>query len=292
MKRILILFLVSITFSQVSNNVYLTTESMAMVGSNVAHIGSENSIFINPARLSEIKKIDFSAGGGNLYGLSWLPSYYFSINTPLPILGNVSIGFQQIKTQNGNTILSTEKALSIGYGIDLQRDDNSHLSIGLVGNSIHWDLGRSAGISGDGSDGINLGALSVVTMDFGVVASLREKYRCGVYIKNINSGSVGDGITRTVLPRRLNAGVTYLPISTLSTSIAMERLLGESEIQIKGGLEYSVNSVIDVMMGVQANPNRFGMGTKFKLFNQSITYGLLTHPVLPITHKFSLGLKL
>ncbi|MBT7378110.1 MAG: hypothetical protein HN820_08150 [Candidatus Marinimicrobia bacterium] len=71
----------------------------------------------------------------------------------------------------------------------------------------------------------------------------------------------------------------------------MERLLGDNDVQIKGGVQYSLNSMIDLMMGAQANPNRFGIGAKFKLIDQAISYGMLTHPVLPITHQLSLGLS-
>jgi hypothetical protein len=262
-----------------------------MVGSNVAGFGSSNSIFNNPGGLSDVEDIQLSTGGGNLYGFSWLPSYYFSVNAPIPALGNVSFGFQQLKTESGSTILSTEKTLSVGQGFNLQKDKNSQLSFGLVANYVQWDLGKSAGMNGDGTDGLDFGSLNTVTIDLGFIASLRNKYRCGVYIKNMNSGAIGTGMTRTVLPRRLNAGVTYLPISTLSTSISMERLLGDNDIQIKGGLQYSLNSMIYLMMGAQANPNRFGIGAKFKFINQTLTYGLLTHPVLPITHRLSLDLS-
>ena len=292
MKKITLLFLVSFIFSQVSDNAYLTTESSAMVGSNVAELGSSISIFNNPAGLSDVENIQLSTGGGNLYGFSWLPSYYFSVNAPIPGLGKVAVGFQQLKTQSGSATLSIEQTLSLGHGFNLQKDKNSQLSVGLVTNYIQWDLGESAGISGDGSDGLNLGTLNTITIDLGFIASLRNKYRCGVHIKNINSGAIGKGMTRTVLPRRLNAGITYSPISQLSTSISMERLLGNSDIQIKGGLRYSLNSMIDFMMGAQANPNRFGFGAKFKFINQTLTYGLLTHPVLPMTHQLSLGLSL
>jgi hypothetical protein len=292
MNKIIILLLASLVFTQVSDNAYVTTESLAMVGSNVAEFGSSNSIFNNPAGLSDLESIHLSAGGGNLYGFSWLPSYYFSMNAPIPVLGNISLGYQQLKTKTGSATLSTESSLSIGQGINLQKDKNSQLSFGVVANYTQWDLGKSAGMSGDGSDGLNLGTLNTVTIDLGFIATLRHKYRCGVYIKNINSGAIGRGMTRTVLPRRLNAGVTYLPISTLSTSISMERLLGDSDIQIKGGLQYSLNSMINLMIGAQANPNRFGIGAKFKFINQTVTYGLITHPVLPITHQLSLGLIL
>jgi len=292
MKNIILLLFASFIFTQVSDNAYLTTESSAMVGSNVAELGSSNSIFNNPAGLSEVDNIQLSTGGGNLYGFPWLPSYYFSVNTPIPVLGDISFGFQQLKTKNGSATLSTEQTLLVGYGFNLQKDKNSQLSFGVVANYIQWDLGKSAGESGDGTDGLNLGIINSVTIDLGFIASLRDKYRCGVYIKNINSGAIGTGMTRTVLPRRLNAGVTYLPISTLSTSISIERLLGDSDIQIKGGLQYSLNSIIDFMMGAQANSNRFGIGAKFKFIKQTFTYGLITHPVLPITHQLSLALSL
>jgi len=291
MKKITLLLFTSFIYTQVSDNAYLTTESSTMMGSNVAGFGSSNSIFNNPAGLSDVEDIQLSTGGGNLYGFSWLPSYYFSVNAPIPALGNVSFGFQQLKTESGSTILSTEKTLSVGQGFNLQKDKNSQLSFGLVANYVQWDLGKSAGMNGDGTDGLDFGSLNTVTIDLGFIASLRNKYRCGVYIKNMNSGAIGTGMTRTVLPRRLNAGVTYLPISTLSTSISMERLLGDNDIQIKGGLQYSLNSMIYLMMGAQANPNRFGIGAKFKFINQTLTYGLLTHPVLPITHRLSLDLS-
>ncbi len=290
MKKITLLLFTSFIYTQVSDNSYLTTESSAMVGSNVAGFGSSNSIFNNPAGLSDVENIQLSTGGGNLYGFSWLPSYYFSVNAPIPALGNVSFGFQQLKTESSSVTLSTEKTLSVGHGFNLQKDKNSQLSFGVVANYVQWDLGRSAGVNGDGTDGLDLGQLNTVTIDLGFIASLRHKYRCGVHIKNINSGAIGTGMTRTVLPRRLNAGVTYLPISTLSTSISMERLLGDNDMQIKGGLQYSLSSMIYLMMGAQANPNRFGIGAKFKFINQTLTYGLLTHPVLPITHQLSLGL--
>ena len=292
MKKIILLLLASLVFTQVSDNVYLTTESSAMVGSNVAEFGSCNSIFSNPAGLSDVENIQLSMGGGNLYGLSWLPTYYLSANVPIHTLGKVAFGFQQLKTEIGSTTLSTEQILSMGHGFNLQKDKNSQLSFGVVANYVQWDLGKSAGASGDGTDGLNLGLLNTFTIDVGFIASLRHKYRCGVYIKNINSGAIGTGMTRTVLPRRLNVGITYLPISELSTSISMERLLGDSDIQIKGGLQYSLNSMIDVMMGAQANPNRFGIGAKFKFINKTLTYGLITHPILPITHQLSLGLTL
>ena len=170
----------------------------------------------------------------------------------------------------------------------------SHLStlISKFWNFVWWDLGKSAGVSGDGSDGLELGSINSITVDFGVLASLREKYRFGVFLKNINSGALGKGITRQVLPRRINVGITYMPMTGLTTSIVSEHLLGRDDMQIKGAVKFTLNPHIKLYASAQSNPNRLGLGVTFASTNQSISYGLLTHPVLPITHQFNIGIIL
>ena len=81
-------------------------------------------------------------------------------------------------------------------------------------------------------------------------------------------------------------------MTQLSTSIVSEYLLGRDNMQIKGAVKYTLNPHIKIYAGAQSNPNRFGIGTTFIYNNTSISYGLLTHPVLPMTHQFSLGYKL
>ena len=131
-----------------------------------------------------------------------------------------------------------------------------------------------------------------ITIDIGALASLREKYRFGVFIKNVNSGALGKGITRQILPRRIDMGMTYNPIWNLSTSITAERLLGRDDLQVKGAIRYGLNLYLEICAGAQSNPNRFGIGVKLILKRQSLSYGLLTHPVLPITHQMNLDITL
>ena len=111
-------------------------------------------------------------------------------------------------------------------------------------------------------------------------------------MKNINSGALGKGITRQVLPRRINAGITYIPMTCLATSIVSEHLLGRDDMQIKGAVKYTLNPHIKIYAGAQSNPNRLGVGATLALNRQSVSYGLLTHPVLPITHQFNIGIAL
>ena len=302
MTKFLLLLLLSFPLAQtVSDYSYTHAEVSAMAGAVVSESGNNWSIFHNPAGITEVDGIHLSAGSGNLYGFKWLPTYNLSGITSLPVFGKISFALQQLETKYSGKTLSKEQTLSIAQGFDLQHDKNSHLSIGYTANFVQWDLGKSAGVSGDGTDGLELGSVNAVTVDFGVLASLREKYRFGVLLKNINSGALGKGITRQVLPRRINVGITYMPITGLATSIVSEHLLGRDDLEIKGAIRYNLNSYLEIYSGAQSNPNRFGLGFTIKLDrvtdaelgdNYTLSYGLLTHPVLPMTHQFNIGLSL
>ena len=301
MHKYLYFFILTVSFAQVSDYTYTGADASAMVGAVVAEKGNNWSIFHNPAGLTEIDGTHFSAGGGNLYGFKWLQAYHLNGISHFPGFGNMGFALQQLETKYDGAFLSMEQTISIAQGFDLQHDKNSRLSIGYTANLIQWDMGKSAGISGDGTDGLELGNINAVTVDFGVLASLREKYRFGVLLKNINSGALGRGMTRQVLPRRINAGITYIPLTELSTSIVSEHIFGRDDLQIKGAIRYNLNPLLTIYAGSQSNPNRFGMGIKLLLKkvneselgdNYTFSYGLLTHPVLSMTHQFSLGFKL
>jgi len=295
MYKALYLIIITISFGQISDQPYMGAEATALVGAIVSQKGGSESIFHNPAGMVGIDVMQFSAGGGNLYGFNWLATYH--LNGVLPISGMGMIGFavQNFETKYGNKVLSSEQTVSIAQGFNIQEDKNSHLAIGYTINFIQWDLGKSAGTSGDGSNGFELGNVNTFTIDFGIQASLREKYRFGALIKNINSGSLGKGMSRQILPRRINVGITYEPIPSLATSIVAERLLGREDLQIKGAIHYRVSPLFDLYSGAQSNPNRLGFGFKLSIGETdrfTFTYGLLTHPVLPLTQQASIGIEL
>ena len=301
MHQYLYFLLLATTFAQVSDYAYTGAEASAMAGAVVAEEGNNWSIFHNPAGLTEIDGSQFSTGGGKLYGYSWLSTYQLNGIIPIPAIGQIGFALQQLKTKYDGLVLSKEQTISMAQGFNLQKDKNSHLAIGYTANFIQWNLAKSAGISGDGSDGLDLGNVNAITVDLGVLASLRKKYRFGVSLKNINSGALGKGMTRQVLPRRINTGITYMPITGLSTSIVSEHLLGRDELQIKGAIRYNINSFLTIYSGAQSNPNRFGIGIRMLLNkvsesklgdNSSFSYGLLTHPILPMTHQFKFGISL
>ena len=65
---------------------------------------------------------------------------------------------------------------------------------------------ESAGVNGDGVGGLSSGETTVLGLDIGVHASLRDKISFGAFIKNINNPSIGKGSSSAPLPRRMDVG--------------------------------------------------------------------------------------
>ena len=96
--------------------------------------------------------------------------------------------------------------------------------------------------------------------DLGFLASLREKNRIGVFIKNINSPNIGRGLSNQNLPKKIDIGYTTIPYDPLIISFSMEQVFGYPSPQLKTSLKYQINKIICLNTGVQINPNRFGIG--------------------------------
>ena len=289
MKKIFFFILLNFFYSQsISDYPYASAKPTGMVGAVVSETGDSWSIFHNPAAIVEIDDYNFSIGNSTLYGFKWLPYQQINGYVKIPILGNIGLGISQLKTENGTITLSEENTLSLAQGISLQRDKNSHLSIGYTMNLIQWDLAKSAGSNGDGTNGIDIGSINTMSIDIGVLASLRSKFRFGAFVKNFSSNTIGIGSTRQNLTRRINLGITYMPLPDFSTSLVSEKIIGNEELQIKGSMSYDINSFIEIFSGVQANPNRLGMGITINIIGHEICYAIITHPVLPLTQQFNL----
>ena len=90
----------------------------------------------------------------------------------------------------------------------------------------------------------------------------------------------------------MTLGVSYNPLKTLSTSLEVERLLGNNQIQAKISSEYSLNNSLVFLFGLQSNPNRFGLGISIHLNKFIITSSILTHATLPATYNQGISFEL
>ena len=288
-KIFLFILLTSVVFPQVvSDYTYISSEAAAMAGAMTANPGSVASLFHNPAGIAELEDPFIEFGKADIFGVE---SNYFGGFSHLPIFGNSGLSIQQSKTVVSGTTLSKEQSIAFSSGFHLQKDRNSQLMVGYSFNYLSWNLGRSSGTIGDGSDGQPSSSSSTLGIDVGLIASLRGKHRVGAYLKNINSPEMGRGESRQPLPRRMSIGMAYTPYQNFLTSLVLDRTMGRDDIQVKGGIQYIFTDMCTLRLGLQSNPNRLGAGFRFSFRKYGFDYALLTHPVLPATHHFSFGME-
>ncbi len=284
-----ILILLSFIFAQVATEqLYHGAYDMALAGSNVAHQVDAWAALENPAGLARVTGINATLGYNRLYNQSYLPHTMLAAALAVGKFGVAGLALDRIAVSYQDNDLTSETALSLTQGFYLQKDRNSTLAFGYALKFLQVDYGQSAGITGDGSDGIKLGTSSTVGLDIGITASLRERHRLGVRVLNVNRPSLDNGNFQADLPRAIQLGLSYSPYNLVWTNFALIRS-ANYPTQYAAGIEYQILPALTLVSGVQSNPNRLGSGLRINLAMLTIDYGLLTHPVLPVSHQFALG---
>ncbi|MDP6755163.1 MAG: hypothetical protein QF769_03505 [Candidatus Marinimicrobia bacterium] len=283
-----ILLIVSgLTGQTVSDYPFTGVLGSASVGTMTSATGGIHSLYHNPATMVDVTDHIINVGSAEIYGIPYTHVGWINKLSGFGVIG-LSTEFSKVNYQKID--LSKEQRMGISHGFHLQKDKNSELALGLTLNHFSWTLGPSAGTAGDGSDGIQGGMSTAWGLDFGVIGVLRNKHRVGAMVKNLISTPIGTGGSEQSLPKRLSAGVSYTPFSGLQTSFLFERIIGR-DLQIKGSVQFKVNSAIQVITGIQSNPNRLGAGFIVSFSRINIGYALLTHPVLPLVHQTEISYK-
>ena len=295
MKKLYIFILLNFISAQIiTNNSFNTARSVSMAGATVSNPGNIESVFYNPANLSNLSGSSVLLGSTMFYEQENLDYQFAALSFKLDKKNAMAITIQKLGVNADQSLneLSSEISISISQGFHLLKDRNSSLSLGYNANYFILSQGSSAGTIGDGSNGLPGKKMYGFGLDLGVLASLREKVVLGVFIKNINSPRIGRGSNAQFLPRRLNIGCTYHPTQSLKTSFVYERLIYSNTNQFRFGVEYKFHKYFILRTGVQMKPNRFGFGFLSPINDKmSIAYGLITHPVLPLTHNAEFGLN-
>ncbi len=295
MKKLYIFILLNFISAQIiTNNSFNTARSISMAGATVSNPGNIESVFYNPANLSNLSGSSVLLGSTMFYEQGNLDYQFAALSFKLDKNNAMAVTIQKLGVNADQSLneLSSEISISISQGFHLLKDRNSSLSLGYNANYFILSQGSSAGTMGDGSNGLPGKKMYGFGLDLGILASLREKVVLGVFIKNINSPRIGRGSNAQFLPRRLNIGCTYHPTQSLKTSFVYERLIYSNTNQFRFGVEYEFHKYFILRTGVQMKPNRFGFGFLSPINDKmSIAYGLITHPVLPLTHNAEFGLN-
>ena len=289
MKRLLIsIMLIASLSAQVFTDSWTGAAAGAAAGG--AQVAVNQSMWAhsyNPAGLAFVDNFGggFAYNNPGTYGFASLSMF----TATLPInetWGSVSLHGDMLRTKNGDNILSSENALGITHAFHLIKDLRSSFSAGYSLNLLLVDYGQSAGLSGDGSDGIDLGSVAGLGVDLGLQASLRDRAWMGLAIKNINAPKLGSSETEAMAPRSFTAGLGYMPYYGLTTSFEVEKTQG-LDAQYRMGLDYAIMEWFNIRAGVSTYPSQltFGFGVKQSFFR--IDYAYVSHPVLNGTHFFT-----
>ena len=291
MKKYLIsiIFIATIFSQSLSSYSFNSSVSSSLAGAAVSNRLGIWSVYHNPALLVESENNSASIGYSNLYNQNFLPQSNFGLVLRTKKI-NLGIKFSNLSVKNQNIDLLKESLIGVSSGIYLLNDNNSSLSMGITSNLYMIDFGPSAGSLGDGSNGLDSDPISSLGIDLGFLGVLRDKNRLGVFIKNINSPTIGEGFSNQNLPRVFHIGLTTIPNNFMEVSFSAEQLLGYHSAQYRTALQYKLNRSFQLNTGVQINPNRFGIGFSYQKDSFNISYGYLTHHVLPGTHQFNFGI--
>lgn len=282
--------LVGLSFGQVTTDAPYKTAAMgALMGSNIAYSMDGSSVLLNPASIVNIKDGTILASTQRIYNQSFLPHNLFTTTMDLPSgLGKLGLSFESMSVSYQDRTLSGETALGLSHAFNLREDRISSLNMGYTLKYLSVDYGESAGITGDGSDGIDLGSATAFGVDIGFQATLSKRHWLGVVAHNINAPKVGSGSAAFNLHRDVQAGFSYAPTQQVVTSFMLVTSPG-FDVEMHAGLEYALNTFFTLRAGIQSQPNRLGTGFSFNARGIALDYAILTHPVLPATHQFSLA---
>lgn len=265
-----------------------TARSTALAASQVALDNSVALVFMNPALLAEYKGMGLTVGYQKPFSQQFLTQATVGVAFDSgKKFGNFGASTQSLSTMNGAIGLADETALSLHYGAYLMKDRLSSLAVGVTLNYMQISYGQSAGPSGDGTDGADLGSATRMGLDVGLAATLGKNHRIAAVVRNINSPSLGSDGYLIQLPQTLIGGFAYTPVDEVTTTFSLNYASGHP-VEFHGGLEYHLSSKVSFMTGMQSQPNRLSAGLKVEFKGLLFEYGVITHPVLPLTHAVSL----
>ena len=223
------------------------------------------SVFNNPGSLGSINKNSITFSYLSLYRMESLGSVFSSFAKKIKT-GGVSVG---VVSQGHELYNRSKVVLGLGNNFGIA-------SLGLSGNYHQWR------IEGFGSRGF-------ISLDFGGVAQIGSFVKFGGLVRNITQTRISN-ITNEYLPTVMSVGLSYQPSEQLLLSTQYDKDL-ELEGILRMAIEYKISSLV-LRTGMITDPAHFSFGAGLNHKSLKIDYGVMNHPVLRMTHSFSLSLHI
>lgn len=200
------------------------------------------------------------------YGTHGLFTLGAGINGKI-LKGTASLNFYRF----GDDLFNEHK-VGLGYSHKIR-----FVSLGIQINYIQFN------IDGYGSSGL-------VVMEFGGIVKILPELHFGAYIFNpTQSDPYRD--RSGILPMLLKAGLSYRPVTNLMLNIEYQyHLYVKRSLSI--GMEYVIREKVAVRSGINLWTQRSTFGIGFSPGRFQINYAVDVHPLLGISHEFSVTFKI
>jgi hypothetical protein len=228
-----------------------------------------SAIYHNPAGLGQVDRLNVYAFYELLYGGLGENLHNATLSSAVPT--HSRLGTVGVSVREQGFALSSERCLVLSQGVSLAKD--LHFGYGLVGYNLSMK---------------GLGQAFAFGLDLGLHARLAKRWTVGFYTHDLNMPQMGKE-TPTYLPRLLDFGIAYSPVSGITSAVAVSKEVGQ-ETRLKVGQEFQIlENLLTVRFGLQTEPVRFTAGLSTGSSNIRLDYALKTHTDLPLTHNLGLS---
>jgi hypothetical protein len=247
----------------------------AMGGAYTAVADDGLAIFYNPAGLTQSRDVSLGGEYHQPFSLSFLRYSHFWLTASLQRFGSFGIALQDRNTSVGGECLERENTLSVSHGFHLAKDGESTLSVGYSLNLYYLSFAETG-------EGFDPGSAWTAGLDLGFFATLHDRSRAGILVKNINRPRFGEDHSFP-LPQWIAAGIAYAPFPMVVTSLELKKEI-DRDVSVHGGGEFMLLERIRLRAGIETNPTRFSGGIGFCGAGIAIDYAYAGHAVLSDTH--------
>jgi hypothetical protein len=239
-----------------------------MAGAFTAVADDAGAIHFNPAGLSQVSRVNIYTFYELLFGGMGENLHSATLNAAVPFSRYGTLG---VSLQEAGFSLSSERSLTVGYGVGLLKDLS--LGAGLNGYNLYLK---------------DMGTAFAFGVDLGLHARIYRRWTVGFFAHNLNMPQMGT-VEKTYLPRTLSIGLAYEPADGITSALDVSKTVGE-ETRIAVGGEFAiVENLLTLRAGVQTEPVRLSVGLGTGTRNIHLDYAMLTHSSLPLTHNLGLS---
>jgi hypothetical protein len=248
-----------------NGNYNLGARSMGISNTSIT-ISDAFASFNNIGALASQNNLSAYFSSSILYGIPGLLIVGAGLNRAL-LKGTATINFFRF----GDDLFNEHK-IGLGYSHKIR-----FISLGLQVNYIQYN------IQGYGSS-------AVISFEFGGVIEICPELLLGAYIFNPTQSDPFHEQSN-FLPTILKAGISYKPAENLMINAEYHSCLFLNQYWIFG-MEYLIREKVALRTGITLDTFRSTFGVGVKPGKLEINYAIDIHPILGISHEFSLTINI